>query len=621
MRCVRALASFALWGAVVVGAGGMGALAAPRDHVASLSELVRGWTRPLPALPLRAAAPAASRLDAVEGLAPGIAASSRCLSPLFLALYQHDARLNQSTRGLLERAVARRAPGAASLTSPDGEFLLHYWIDPMSPDSVDPHDGDLSGTPDGVERLAAALSDVRADFVHVLKWASAPATPVAGPGRLGSTPIDVFLVGLRGQSEGPSGFTLPLHPGRAGIDEPSEEASRVAILLDAGLALPDGVMDRAALVHQAAHALLLAESARESVWWHEATAAWIEDRFASTAAAAAARFGKTPATRRSAGLGEDGLGLDLESFLWPHYLTLATTGGTDLIRRLWREMAAVEGNNTLEAMDRVLRRLHDSSLADEVRAFRVWNLFLGWADDGGRYPFARLLPTPEGDGTYEVFPARGAALSGPIAPLGWAHLRLLGDGSAGGLRIRFTGNPEGVWDIALVVHSADDPAEVHLVPVEIEEAGIATISVPWRTLAAVQVLIQNLAAPGAPLADYSFAIDHDPTLPFDLLGFSADASARGAVLSWSTEEEDRLAGWNVYRAHAPLGPFSRVNQFLLPAAGATGRPMSYVFLDSSAVAGRKNYFYLEGVTLEGFSEISHTAAVRLGARPAPLPAP
>jgi hypothetical protein len=277
-------------------------------------------------------------------------------------------------------------------------------------------------------------------------------------------------------------------------------------------------------------------------------------------------------------------------------------------------MAAIPGNNTMEAMDRVLRDQLGTSMAEELAVFNVWNLFVGQADDGQHYPFGDHLPTPQGDAVYDLFPARGGAESGPLAPSGSALIRLLGDGSTGGLRLRFAGGDPGVWSIGLVVYSATEPGRVRLVPMQVDATGRARISIPWRSLAVVDLLVQNLAPSDQPAAQYSYAIDYDRTVPFDLLDLAVAETDEGSLLSWSTDSEDELAGWNVYRGPSPLGPFTRVTSWLLPGAGAEGQPASYMFLDSSAEPGRRHYYQVEGMTVDGFSETSHPAGVRLAPR-------
>jgi len=355
------------------------------------------------------------------------------------------------------------------------------------------------------------------------------------------------------------------------------------------------------------------ESTWEAIWWDEASATWIGNRLAGDAPAIAASF-DAKASSRALGFDDDILGLSMEGFLWPHYLMVSAGADATLLRRIWEEMGAQPGNNTYEAIDHVLQRSLGTSLAEETRVFNVWNLFLGEADDGGHYPFGSLLPTPQGDATFDTFPARGASLTGPIHPFGSALIRLLGDGTPGGLRIRFLGEQPGSWDLSLVVYSARG-REIHHVGVEVDASGRGYIALPWKSLGAIDLLIQNLGSPRGAPGEYTFDVAYDASVPFDLLSFTADDSGSGAVLRWSTESEERIAGWNIFRGPGPLGPFVLVNQYLLPGAGRSEQQMSYVFVDGTVEPGRKYYYYLQGMTFEGFTENSHAAGVRIGRSP------
>ena len=589
----------------LVGSSGMAAPApvsgpSTRPELLSLEDRLQAWTRRTPGSAARLyARRSISRLDALSALAGGPRRNVRCGSDILLALQQNVSRLNQPTRKLFDRVIdSNRSSTTRSFASPGGRFRLLFATDPASPDRVNPYDGNLDRIPDGIERLAVEFTDVLADFVHRLDWSPAP-SPVDARYDV----VDVYLVGLGG-SAGASGYTVPVMGART-------EGANAQIFLDTRFAEtgPDAPESRGAVVHQIAHLVQLRESASESPWWHEASALWLEDRLEGTAGLIAREF-TSRHSRRARGLQDGSLGLSLEGFLWPHYLSRSTGDDPVLIRQLWEEMAAVPGNNTLEAMNRVLSQRFGTGLADEVAVFNVWNLFLGQADDGLHYSFGGALPTPQGDATYDLFPVSGGPMSGPLAPSGSALVRLLGDGSSGGLKIDFKGDVDVAWDVALIVYSAVRPGEAHYVPVPIEQDGRGEVVFPWRKLAGVDVLIQNLSEHGSPESNYSFSIDYDPLVPFDLLAFTVADSRRGATLSWTTDSEQRLAGWNVYRSLTPFGPFTRVNHYLFPAGG-TEEPMSYVFVDADIERGRKYYYQVEGVTHEGFTEVSHPAGVRL----------
>lgn len=571
----------------------------------SLQELRKSWSQAAQQTGLSPSLrrSGVTRTDALDTLAGGLPEGVRCASPLLVALHQDSADLSPASRALMDRATIIRSivPGATTI-SPDGRFRVHYWSRP-SPDAVDAADLDIDGVPDGVERIASELTDVLADFVHLLEWPAAE----AGDGDM----VDVFLVNLSGSIAALDGFALP----KGVVLDPDARPEGVGsvIFLDTGLADRE-TTSRPAITHQVAHMILNRESVLESPWWHESSAAWLEDRLEATGPEQAARFGLDTFVDRPRGLSDDDLGYGLESFLWPHYLMDSTGSDVDLLRGIWQEMAAVPGNNTFEAIDRHLGRSLESSLAEEVRVFHIWNLFLGQADDGGHYRLGNALPTPQGDATFEAFPARGTSLSGPIFPLGSTMLRILGDGSRGGLRITVIGDDIADWDVSLVIYSAERPSDIRFLPLEFDDSGQAYVSFPWKSMAAVDILVQNLSSPDRPAADYAFVVDHDPAVPFDLMNFTVSQTRQGAVLTWTTESEDRVAGWNIHRGPGPIGPFTRINTLLVPGAGIPGQEMQYVFIDETARPGHKYYYRIQGVTFEGFTETTHPAGVRLAPR-------
>jgi ELWxxDGT repeat protein len=89
----------------------------------------------------------------------------------------------------------------------------------------------------------------------------------------------------------------------------------------------------------------------------------------------------------------------------------------------------------------------------------------------------------------------------------------------------------------------------------------------------------------------------------ELSSFTAASDHRKAVLQWSTESEIDNAGFNIYRAAAPDGPFIKINTSLIPAQGAPTQGGSYSFIDSN-VLNRKTYWYkLEDVDARGVATL------------------
>src|SRR5262245_12693177 len=246
--------------------GGMARAASAKEPL-SLKELERVWTRPTAVLPAAPGPTSSSRIEAISALGFGRGAD-RCATPLLIALSQRASRLNQPTRKLLEQVTGAPSSGTPKrLFTADGEFLIHYWTDPGSPDAVEAVDDDRDGLPDGVERISSELTDVLADCTHVLEWPLAP-NPARSRRSAVGEPVEVFLIRLDSASGGAEGFTAPVLPApeRLGpIEVEPPEGAAAAIYLDARLA-SRGAASRVAVTHQVAHLVQIRDSVRESPW-------------------------------------------------------------------------------------------------------------------------------------------------------------------------------------------------------------------------------------------------------------------------------------------------------------------------------------------------------------------
>lgn len=83
---------------------------------------------------------------------------------------------------------------------------------------------------------------------------------------------------------------------------------------------------------------------------------------------------------------------------------------------------------------------------------------------------------------------------------------------------------------------------------------------------------------------------------------------------WQTESEFDSAGFNVLRGRSESGPFSAVNEWLIPASDDATAGAEYAFVDADVVAGQLYYYQLEDVDLSGdvtrHSPIAFTAPVQ-----------
>jgi hypothetical protein len=73
------------------------------------------------------------------------------------------------------------------------------------------------------------------------------------------------------------------------------------------------------------------------------------------------------------------------------------------------------------------------------------------------------------------------------------------------------------------------------------------------------------------------------------------------VLTWETEIEQNIQGFDIYRHEG--GPFIRVNQDLIPSqASDESTGASYSFVDGNVVAGTEYTYWIESVDRYGFRE-------------------
>ncbi len=85
--------------------------------------------------------------------------------------------------------------------------------------------------------------------------------------------------------------------------------------------------------------------------------------------------------------------------------------------------------------------------------------------------------------------------------------------------------------------------------------------------------------------------------------FAADPADAQVVLRWETESEVENAGFNIYRSESIDGPFTQINESLIPAQGTPTEGAFYEFTDTD-VQNRKTYYYkLEDIDFSGESAV------------------
>jgi hypothetical protein len=80
---------------------------------------------------------------------------------------------------------------------------------------------------------------------------------------------------------------------------------------------------------------------------------------------------------------------------------------------------------------------------------------------------------------------------------------------------------------------------------------------------------------------------------------SATGSDESVLVEWQTEAEISTAGFNVFRAGSPEGPWAKLNEHLIPSTGTSWEGSSYAFEDGQRVPGTPVWYCVEEVSVDG----------------------
>jgi hypothetical protein len=511
----------------------------------------------------------------------------RCGTPVAAALGERRSSLSPALRAGVDRLL-QPPPSSRRLAVAEG-----YELRASAPIREDLADENGNGVADVFDRAFDETSRALRLWTENLGW-----LPPAG--RPSGSAVRIILADLP-----PDLDAMALADGEP--ERTFEEDATATVVMSRTLVDRPDEFARV-LVHQMAHAVLWAYSHREEPAWQEASAVALEIEARRDAHPYLGSFAER-LQQRGVSLRSDRLGLAQGGGLWALFLDLSHPAHDSALRRLWEELAAVPRANLTEAAETVFTRLEGPDAGAEIATYLAWGLFTGERDDGRHFPFAGALRAVPADAQHAEYPADGPPPGLSLEPWSGAVVRLETGRDPGGLRVEFHGEERGRWSVLALFEGREAGAlRSTFVPVDAE--GRASLRFPWRALAAVTLIVVNAAAPGTGGAHFSYSIGHDPSYPFDLAGLEAEPTRDGVALRWTTDGEQDLAGWNIYRSASALRDFERVNQLPIPAGGDVRDPLHYLFLDSDAAPGRKYYYYVEGLTAAGFAERSHSVSAR-----------
>jgi hypothetical protein len=403
-------------------------------------------------------------------------------------------------------------------------------------------------------------------------------------------PLEITLIS--GQAGGPS-RTIPLMAPGAHQEEGVPSA---VVVTGAPVDWPLEAL------HQFLHAVQLAGSARESLWAYESTALALEDRLLGSGMLDPQLLDRLQAEPRLSLAGESP---ERAASAAPFLAWLAATRGDGVLARWWQRAAAEWGNNSLTALDTVLRLTDLTPLDEAWRNFTVWSAYPGTdLRPAAVAPgLARSLPPTTAVATITQVPAAATTVAGlTLEPLGHAVLRLQDLDGIGAVSVELQAEPGAEPSADVLVRWPYVEAGWLAVPFRFED-GVARLGIPLEPGTEVAVVFRDHRREGEPLA-VNWQVDADPGFPFELSFLAAEASPAGIDLTWGSESERGLFGWLVYRSTDRRGPFLPVGSIPFPALGEASGPLSYRFADATVQPGRLYYYLVEGLTLDGLARRS-----------------
>ncbi|UCE20590.1 MAG: putative Ig domain-containing protein [Gemmatimonadota bacterium] len=270
-------------------------------------------------------------------------------------------RVSETTRNILASSMQRPTLSGPETVITTAHFRIHY-------------------TTSGVDAVSQGYAENVSDYaeeswskeVEEMGWDAPP------PDGIDGDEYDFYIV-----DSGMGGWVGYCQPEQDGPD-PNQEDVTSYIVIAAGLGLD---LAQVTVAHEFNHACQFSYSDRESDFWYENCATWMEDmvydrvndysNYISSGWENPLYWPELPITRAN---GEYEYGASV----WVFYLTERHTDN-DMPRRVWDRNGANQGNHTLDDIDHVLSTHYGSSFEEALKEYSVWRYFTGSRDDGQHF--------------------------------------------------------------------------------------------------------------------------------------------------------------------------------------------------------------------------------------------
>jgi len=511
----------------------------------------------------------ATRAEAIKLLREKSGTISPCLTPgIQLSRQSSPLDVTPSVNravALLERRVLFAREEA--VWGPGG-ILVRYTTVENSFDRIDPADSNGDGIPDVLSATIAGLEDASRLLLDSLAL-SAP------------LPMEVLLVEL---GDGLDGYTVPARG----------QPPRSRLVLDAS---PRQGVDgaRRAAIHQFTHAVAQAAGPSFPHDWAEAFATWAVLTLDANPDSFMLETLSARLQNLDTGLLDTASDLGAGNAAWLAFVDQAY--GRSAVRTTIDELG--RGLPVAAALDRA------DDLASAFAEFHLWSLLVGRRADDRHFSFAGLLPDPAFAGTAEGLPALSVRAEPPIAPFGAAQIRLLPDAGPGGMHIHFEGEFSARWETDLILVS--DQGVMRRLRLELSAEGRGGSTIPLEGVAEALLLIRNMGGDDEASHRYTYSANLEKGFPFELTMLQAapvEAPGMGLLVSWETQSEQQMIGFNILRQREQNGRRVVVNPVWIPAVGDQNNLTSYHFIDRSAEPGIAYIYSIEGITTSGLSSRS-----------------